>query len=56
MTTEANAARSAYTHPKEPKVDYPYGFQENFIPVHGPAVAKLIQDRVYGHSLQPERS
>ncbi|KAF8328050.1 hypothetical protein F5887DRAFT_1143385 [Amanita rubescens] len=33
---------------KEPPVGYPPGFQDDYIPVHGPAVAKLIEDRVDG--------
>ncbi|KAJ7175931.1 hypothetical protein C8R46DRAFT_75001 [Mycena filopes] len=32
----------------KPSVDYPDGFQGNSIPVHGPTVAKLIEDRVGG--------
>jgi hypothetical protein len=31
-----------------PQVDYPEGFQGTEIPVFGPAVAKLIEDRVAG--------
>ncbi|KAJ7069750.1 hypothetical protein C8F01DRAFT_526681 [Mycena amicta] len=30
----------------KPSVAYPDGFQKDYIPVHGPAVAKLIEDRV----------
>ncbi|KAM6494609.1 Protein of unknown function (DUF563) domain containing protein [Amanita muscaria] len=37
-----------FTLPNEPTVNYPPGFQENSIPVHGPSVAKLIEDRVDG--------
>jgi hypothetical protein len=37
-----------FTHPNEPRVDYPEGFQENYIPVDGPTVAKLIEDRIDG--------
>ncbi|KAF9450770.1 hypothetical protein P691DRAFT_809605 [Macrolepiota fuliginosa MF-IS2] len=37
-----------YTHPNKPHVDYPEGFQGNHIPIHGPTVAKLIEDRVEG--------
>jgi hypothetical protein len=29
-------------------VDYPEGFQGNEIPVHGPFVAKLIEERIDG--------
>jgi len=36
------------THPTEPRVDYPEGFQGNQIPAHGPSIAKLIEDRVEG--------
>ncbi|KAF9075386.1 hypothetical protein BDP27DRAFT_1415184 [Rhodocollybia butyracea] len=37
-----------HTHPNEPTVDYPEGFQEDYIPVHGPTVAKIIEDRLDG--------
>ena len=37
---------SSITHPDKPKVDYPECFQGKQIPVHGPFVAKLIEDRV----------
>ncbi|KAF8963256.1 hypothetical protein BDZ97DRAFT_2059156 [Flammula alnicola] len=36
------------SYPDKPDVDYPDGFQENAIPVHGPTVAQLIEDRVAG--------
>lgn len=39
---------SAFTEPSLPLVDYPEGFQENWIPVHGPFVAKLIEERIDG--------
>jgi hypothetical protein len=32
----------------KPDVAYPEGFQGNYIPTHGPAVAKLVEDRVEG--------
>ena len=32
----------------KPNVAYPDGFQGNYIPAHGPAIAKLIEDRVEG--------
>ncbi|KAK7012817.1 hypothetical protein R3P38DRAFT_3402202 [Favolaschia claudopus] len=32
----------------KPKVNYPSGFQGNSIPVHGPFVARLIEDRIEG--------
>ncbi|KAJ7505244.1 hypothetical protein B0H11DRAFT_1977680 [Mycena galericulata] len=32
----------------KPNVDYPDGFQGNYIPAHGPAIAQLIDDRVEG--------
>ncbi|KAK7065106.1 hypothetical protein R3P38DRAFT_2492073 [Favolaschia claudopus] len=32
----------------KPHVDYPDGFQGDAIPVHGPTIAKLIEDRVEG--------
>ncbi|KAK0184841.1 hypothetical protein F5146DRAFT_1168979 [Armillaria mellea] len=35
-----------YTHPNKPGVDYPSGFQGNHIPVHGPTVAQIIEDRI----------
>ncbi|KIL60351.1 hypothetical protein M378DRAFT_83855 [Amanita muscaria Koide BX008] len=34
--------------PDEPPVDYPPGFQEASIPVHGLSIAKLIEDRLDG--------
>ncbi|KAJ7288264.1 hypothetical protein C8J57DRAFT_1279634 [Mycena rebaudengoi] len=37
-----------HTMPNKPQVDYPDGFQKNYIPVHGPAIAQLIEDRVEG--------
>ncbi|KAL0952933.1 hypothetical protein HGRIS_007146 [Hohenbuehelia grisea] len=37
-----------FSEPNNPDVAYPEGFQENYIPVHGPTVAKLIEDRVEG--------
>ncbi|KXN85218.1 hypothetical protein AN958_11493 [Leucoagaricus sp. SymC.cos] len=37
-----------FTHPNIPHVDYPEGFQGNKIPIHGPTVAKLIEDRIEG--------
>jgi hypothetical protein len=39
---------TAKTWPDKPNVDYPDCFQKNAIPVHGPSVAKLIEDRVAG--------
>ncbi|KAJ7147032.1 hypothetical protein C8R43DRAFT_953243 [Mycena crocata] len=30
----------------KPRVDYPDGFQKDYIPAHGPAIAQLIEDRV----------
>ncbi|KAJ7927965.1 hypothetical protein B0H13DRAFT_2550536 [Mycena leptocephala] len=30
----------------KPRVDYPNGFQGNYIPAHGPALAQLIEDRI----------
>ncbi|KAF8340108.1 hypothetical protein F5887DRAFT_888871, partial [Amanita rubescens] len=36
---------------QEPPVAYPHGFQNDYIPVHGPTVAKLIEDRVDGQDL-----
>ena len=37
-----------HSYPNTPGVDYPEGFQGTNIPVHGPAVAKLIEDRLDG--------
>ncbi|KAJ2916363.1 hypothetical protein MD484_g4036, partial [Candolleomyces efflorescens] len=39
---------TALTWPEKPDVNYPDCFQKNAIPVHGPAVVKLIEDRVAG--------
>ncbi|TEB19958.1 hypothetical protein FA13DRAFT_1757975 [Coprinellus micaceus] len=36
------------TWPEKPEVSYPECFQRDEIPIHGPAVAKLIEDRVDG--------
>ncbi|KAF5368301.1 hypothetical protein D9757_010526 [Collybiopsis confluens] len=35
-----------HTHPNEPMVNYPEGFQEDYIPVHGPTVAKIVEERL----------
>ncbi|KAF8621934.1 hypothetical protein AX15_007395 [Amanita polypyramis BW_CC] len=37
-----------FTLPYEPEVAYPPGFHDDYIPVHGPSMAKLIEDRVDG--------
>lgn len=37
-----------HTYPNTPGVNYPEGFQGTSIPVHGPTVAKLIEDRLDG--------
>ncbi|KZT29048.1 hypothetical protein NEOLEDRAFT_1057283 [Neolentinus lepideus HHB14362 ss-1] len=37
-----------HTWPNQPHVNYPEGFQGTEIPVHGPYVAKLIEDRIEG--------
>jgi hypothetical protein len=37
-----------FGEPNMPNVDYPEGFQGIEIPVYGPTVAKLIEDRVAG--------
>jgi len=39
---------SHHTYPDKPDVDYPDGFQGNAIPVHGPTIAQLIEDRIAG--------
>ncbi|KAG9078831.1 hypothetical protein FS749_009101 [Ceratobasidium sp. UAMH 11750] len=41
---------TSFTEPSLPRVDYPEGFQGNAIPVHGPFVAKLIEERIDGVS------
>ncbi|KAJ6605665.1 hypothetical protein B0H10DRAFT_2167111 [Mycena sp. CBHHK59/15] len=33
------------TYPNKPDVKYPDGFQDDYIPAHGPAIAQLIEDR-----------
>ncbi|KAG8900641.1 hypothetical protein FRB99_005834 [Tulasnella sp. 403] len=40
-----------HTYPNEPKVNYPDDFQGDNIPSYGPAIAKLIEDRVEGRLL-----
>jgi hypothetical protein len=52
---------SYITHPDKPEVNYPECFQGKQIPVHGPALAQLIEDRVSSHPwwvlfLSPSRS
>jgi len=37
-----------HTYPDTPGVSYPEGFQGTRIPVYGPAVAKVIEDRLDG--------
>ena len=37
-----------FTYPNEPNIAYPEGFQGTSIPVHGPTVAKLIENRLEG--------
>lgn len=37
-----------YTHPNEPGVDYPEGFQGTEIPVYPPTVVKVIEERIAG--------
>ncbi|KAJ7164684.1 hypothetical protein C8R43DRAFT_878630 [Mycena crocata] len=39
---------SFHTYPDEPEVNYPEGFQGASIPVHGPAVAQLIETHLEG--------
>ncbi|KAF8599534.1 hypothetical protein BDV93DRAFT_449217, partial [Ceratobasidium sp. AG-I] len=41
---------TSFTEPSLPIVQYPEGFQENWIPVYGPFVAKLIEERIDGVS------
>ena len=46
---KSDRSYSYFTLPeKEPPVRYPPGFQEDYIPVHGPTVAKIIEDRADG--------
>jgi hypothetical protein len=37
-----------HTYPEDIRVDYPEGFQGTEIPVYGPVVAKVIEDRIEG--------
>ncbi|CAE6531972.1 unnamed protein product [Rhizoctonia solani] len=39
---------TAFTEPSLPNVVYPEGFQGNEIPVHGPFIVKLIEERIDG--------
>ncbi|KAF8913029.1 hypothetical protein CPB84DRAFT_1811992 [Gymnopilus junonius] len=39
-----------HSHHDKPNVDYPEGFQGDEIPVHGPRIAQLIEDRVNGRT------
>lgn len=41
-----DTARTEGVGEGKPRVDYPDGFQGNYIPAHGPAIAQLIEDRV----------
>lgn len=46
-----NAVSSVFryhTHPNEPQVNYPEGFQGTEIPVYPPTVVKVIEDRIAG--------
>jgi hypothetical protein len=46
---ELTCGESYSTYPNEPPLaSYPEGFQGTAIPVHGPTVAKLIEDRLEG--------
>lgn len=38
--------RSYFTEDNTPRVKYPDGFQGSSIPVHGPAIANLIEKRI----------
>ena len=46
---------SYITHPEKPRVYYPECFQGREIPVHGPAVAELIESRVAKADVPPPR-
>ncbi|KAI0633648.1 hypothetical protein C8Q77DRAFT_1271579 [Trametes polyzona] len=37
-----------HTHPNEPQVNYPEGFQGTEIPVYAPTVVKVIEERIAG--------
>ncbi|RPD78405.1 hypothetical protein L226DRAFT_291635 [Lentinus tigrinus ALCF2SS1-7] len=37
-----------HTHPNEPQVDYPEGFQGTEIPVYAPTVVQVIEERIAG--------
>ncbi|KAJ3794178.1 hypothetical protein GGU11DRAFT_336251 [Lentinula aff. detonsa] len=41
---------TSFTYPNEPEVAYPEGFQEDYIPVHGPEVVRVIEDIVDKHA------
>jgi hypothetical protein len=43
-----NCSAALYPDPKVKLPNYPEGFQGVQIPVHGPLVAKLIEDRADG--------
>ena len=45
---QINCSAASYPDPEANQVNYPDGFQGEQIPVHGPAVAKLIEDRADG--------
>ncbi|KAG8682950.1 hypothetical protein FRC11_014146 [Ceratobasidium sp. 423] len=55
-STEAMESRfphgNAFTEPSLPGVKYPEGFQGNEIPVHGPFIAKLIEERIDGVTIK----
>lgn len=37
-----------HTHPNEPNVDYPEGFQGTEIPVYAPTIVQIIEERIAG--------
>ncbi|KAK7035224.1 hypothetical protein VNI00_011991 [Paramarasmius palmivorus] len=42
---------TALTYPNQPQyADYSEGFQGNYIPVHGPTIAKVVEDRLEGRT------
>lgn len=43
-----NRSSRYFTHPNTPLVAYPEGFQGTRIPVYGPTVAKVLEDRLDG--------
>ncbi|KAG8963271.1 hypothetical protein FRC00_007025 [Tulasnella sp. 408] len=51
MTHYAVWNDTAFTHPNEPKVEYPPEFHGDSIPAHGPSIARIIENRIDGKVL-----